>query len=72
MERLYKASGKRIFKLGRCLLIIRNWGMGKEEIGVIFPRLQSSAPIAYLIPTNSTSNSKVALGGITPPAPREP
>jgi len=39
MERLHKASGKRIFKLGQCLLIIRNWGMGKEEIGLIFLNL---------------------------------
>ena len=72
MERLYKASGKRIFKLGRCVFIIRNWGIGEEGIGSTFLDFNPPAPIPYLISSNSTSNSKVALGGITPPAPREP
>jgi len=27
---------------------------------------------AYLIPINSTSNTRVAPGGITPPAPADP
>jgi hypothetical protein len=32
----------------------------------------SGAEVYYFTPSNSTSNISVALGGITPPAPRAP
>jgi membrane dipeptidase len=43
----------------------------KSILGGNFRRVYELAG-AYLIPSNSTSNSNVALGGITPPAPRAP
>ena len=33
---------------------------------------EKNLTLAYFTPSNSTSNTNVALGGITPPAPRAP